>query len=130
VGDLIIAAKVAASFWAATALFAAYLLIRSFGCGDTSWRRFAWVWVIVLAASSPTMLFRLSTTPRPISQSAVSDCRDPSHGKGTTPLAPASRISSMPALQWFVILTNLSSVYADALGSWIVALSGLPAFTR
>ena len=61
-GDLIIAAKVAASFWAATALFAAYLLIRSFGGGDTSWRRFAWIWVIVLVAASPTMLFRLSTT--------------------------------------------------------------------
>jgi hypothetical protein len=43
-------------------LFAAYLLIRSFGDRDTSWRRFAWIWVIVLAAASPTMLFRLSTT--------------------------------------------------------------------
>jgi hypothetical protein len=61
-GDLVIAAKAAASFWAATAMFAAYLLIRSFGGSDASWRRFAWVWVIVLAAASPTMLFRLSTT--------------------------------------------------------------------
>jgi hypothetical protein len=61
-GDLIIAAKAAAVFWAATALFAAYLLIRSFGGGDAFWRRFAWIWAIALLASSPTMLFRLSTT--------------------------------------------------------------------
>lgn len=61
-GDLIIAAKAAAAFWAATALFAAYLLIRSFGDEDTAWRRFAWIWAIVLVASSPTMLDRLSTT--------------------------------------------------------------------
>ncbi len=61
-GDLVIAAKAAASFWAATALFAAYLLIRSFGNSDASWRRFAWIWAIILVASSPTMLDRLSTT--------------------------------------------------------------------
>jgi hypothetical protein len=61
-GDLIIAAKVAAAFWAATALFAAYLLIRSFGNKDTSRRRFAWIWAAVLVASSPTMLYRLSNT--------------------------------------------------------------------
>ena len=61
-GDLIIAAKAAAAFWAATSLFAAYLLIRSFGNKDASWRRFAWIWAIVLAASSPTMLYRLSNT--------------------------------------------------------------------
>ncbi len=61
-GDLIIAAKAAAAFWAATALFTAYLLIRSFGTKDASWRRFAWIWAIVLVASSPTMLYRLSNT--------------------------------------------------------------------
>jgi hypothetical protein len=61
-GDLTTAAKAAAAFWAATALFATYLLIRSFGNQDASWRRFAWIWAIVLVASSPTMLYRLSNT--------------------------------------------------------------------
>jgi hypothetical protein len=61
-GDLIIAAKVAAAVWASTALFATYLLIRSFANQDASWRRFAWIWAIVLVASSPTMLYRLSNT--------------------------------------------------------------------
>jgi hypothetical protein len=61
-GDLTMAAKAAAAFWAATAIFAAYLLIRSFGNKDASWRRFAWIWAIVLVASSPTMLYRLTHT--------------------------------------------------------------------
>jgi hypothetical protein len=61
-GDLTIAAKAAAAFWAATAIFAAYLLIRSFGNKDAFWRRFAWIWAIILVASSPTMLYRLSNT--------------------------------------------------------------------
>jgi hypothetical protein len=61
-GNLTIAAQAAAAFWAATALFAAYLLIRSFGVDDASWRRFSWIWAIVLVASSSTMLYRLSNT--------------------------------------------------------------------
>ena len=61
-GNLTIAAQAAAAFWAATALFAAYLLIRSFGADDASWRRFSWIWAIVLVASSSTMLYRLSNT--------------------------------------------------------------------
>lgn len=62
-GDLVIAAKAAAAFWTSAALFAAYLLIRSFGDNeDASWRQFAWIWAIVLVASSPTMLDRLSAT--------------------------------------------------------------------
>jgi hypothetical protein len=61
-GNLIIAAKAAATFWAATALFAAYLLIRTFGNEDASWRRFDWIWPFILVSSSTPMLYRLSNT--------------------------------------------------------------------
>ncbi len=61
-GNLTIAGQAAAAFWAATALFGAYLLIRSFGIKDGTWRRFAWIWAIVLVASSSTLLYRLSNT--------------------------------------------------------------------
>ena len=61
-GDLTLAGQAAAAFWAASAIFSAYLLIYSFGIKDAAWRRFAWIWAIVLVASSSTLLYRLSQT--------------------------------------------------------------------
>lgn len=62
IGDLYLAAEAAGIFWAAFAIYTIYLVIRRLGDSDSVWSRYAWIWVLVLAASSNTMLYRLGQT--------------------------------------------------------------------
>jgi hypothetical protein len=62
IGDLHLAAKVAGAFWASAAVWSVYLVIRQMGEAGSQWRRWAWVWPLVIAASSHTMLYRLTNT--------------------------------------------------------------------
>lgn len=64
-GDLYIGAKAAAAFYGGTAIFVAYLFIRSFGEAGSRWQKHAWMFALLLAVSSKTMLYRLSTTRVP-----------------------------------------------------------------
>lgn len=64
-GNLYVGAKAASAFYGGTALFAAFLVIRGFGDPGSGWRRHAWLFALLLAASSKTMLYRLSTTRAP-----------------------------------------------------------------
>jgi hypothetical protein len=62
IGDLYLAAKVAGAFWATAAVYSVYLVIRRMGGDGSPWRRWAWIWPLVIVASSNTMLYRLSNT--------------------------------------------------------------------
>jgi hypothetical protein len=62
IGDLRLAARAAGAFWASAAIYSVYLLIREMGEAGSQWRRWAWVWPLVIAASSHTMLYRLTNT--------------------------------------------------------------------
>jgi len=64
-GDMYWGAKVAGAVGGGTALFAGYLVIRSFGEPGSLWRKHSVWFALVLAASSKTMLYRLSTTRVP-----------------------------------------------------------------
>ncbi len=64
-GDLYYGAKAAGAVGGATALFAAYLVIRSFGEPGSIWRRHSIWFALVLAAGSKAMLYRLSTARVP-----------------------------------------------------------------
>ncbi|MBI4766471.1 MAG: hypothetical protein HY787_18035 [Deltaproteobacteria bacterium] len=60
--DLYLSALGAGIFWAALALFTVYIVIRRLDTPDSAWFRYAWIWALVLAASSNTMLYRLGQT--------------------------------------------------------------------
>ncbi len=62
IGNLYLAAKVAGIFWSATALFAVYAVIRRMNEPASAWYRLAWIWPLIMVASSPSMLYRLSQT--------------------------------------------------------------------
>lgn len=62
IGDLYLAAKVAGAFWASAAVYSVYLVIRQMGEEGSLWRRWAWIWPLVIVASSNTMLYRLTNT--------------------------------------------------------------------
>jgi hypothetical protein len=62
IGDLYLAAKIAGIFWASGAIFTVYELIRRMDKPGSTWSRFAWIWPIVIAASSTTLLYRLNMT--------------------------------------------------------------------
>lgn len=62
IGNLSLAAKLAGAFWASAAVFSVYLVIRQMGEDGSLWRRWAWIWPLAIAASSHTMLYRLSNT--------------------------------------------------------------------
>lgn len=64
-GNLYYGAKVAGAVGGATALFSAYLVIRSFGEPGSAWRRHSVWFALVLAAGSKAMLYRLSTARVP-----------------------------------------------------------------
>lgn len=64
-GDLYVGAKVAAAVFGGTALFMAYAFISSFAPKGSEWRKHTWMFALLLAASSKTMLYRLSTTRVP-----------------------------------------------------------------
>lgn len=64
-GDMYWGAKVAGAVGGGTALFAGYLVIRSFGEPGSLWRKHSVWFALVLAAGSKAMLYRLSTARVP-----------------------------------------------------------------